>query len=1035
MRFRRLRSFAVWSLCLTTAVNAQVDPNAVMNEQDATAISVEARRNSLNDLIDVAKQLRDAGENLQAAGVLNRAGRFQLLLNQPDEAILTYRSALRALEENSDPRTTVDTLTGLATAYNHASKCDLAKPLLDRAIELSGQNSYTEGKAEALLVQSSCVNFEDHESALASALESLQLWQSTTHKSGMARAYAAIGEYLMLKDVLASSENFEKAKKLWEELNNQSQVAQILINLGFIEYRKGAWQACLSLFVQAQQLIDEKAEPYMMGQIMSGLAEAFLESGLPEAGLEKYRDARAYYIQAQNPRARMSTEWGMGKTHYLMGKYSEALATLSSTRAEAEAIKEGMLIAHCDDFLGRTYFAMNDYPAALRHYRAAVDGYTRTKNPVEVSRTLALMGQVYEQQGELAKAKKNYQTALASFRSLTDHVNESATLYALGALELKENHVDEAAEHLRESIALTEKMRRVSTSVDLTAAFSARVYDRYQKYIDCLMRKSKTSGSEAHLITAFETSELSRARSLTELLRATKANLFTGIDPDLARREKQVRESMQINENAKVTLLSGKYAKKQLEALQADYNRLEREHQLVLEEIRVKNPAYEQVINPAAWSLRQIQEQILVDDQTVLLEYSLGSERSYLWAVTRSAIKSYELPKESQIVEVADRVHHLLAVAPSRTVEQELNQSVTALAQMILSPVQDQLHHQRILVVADGVLNYIPFQILPSTTDEPLVSNSEIINAPSASILGELQREATQRRPAAKTLAAFGDPVFASNYNLAEVANESEELIAGARWRSARSDIGQAEISDRSPATRLFYAKRELQSLREVVGDSCTIVSDYDANRQQFLHADLTQYDVLHLVTHGYFNPARPENSGFALSTIDQNQKRLEGFVELKDIYGLRVPVKLVVLSACQTALGKDVRGEGLLGLTRGFMYAGASSVVASLWQVDDAATTELMQLFYTNMLEHGMRPSEALRTAQNSIRQQKHWRSPYYWAAFTLQGDYRQVIKPGPVASGFTLRWKMLAGVTLLLVLVGPVWWYRRRRLTARAS
>jgi hypothetical protein len=160
---------------------------------------------------------------------------------------------------------------------------------------------------------------------------------------------------------------------------------------------------------------------------------------------------------------------------------------------------------------------------------------------------------------------------------------------------------------------------------------------------------------------------------------------------------------------------------------------------------------------------------------------------------------------------------------------------------------------------------------------------------------------------------------------------------------------------------------------------------------------------------------------------VDRGGKAQNGFVGLQDIYNLRAPVDLVVLSACRTGLGKDVRGEGLIGLTRGFMYAGASSVVASLWKVDDEATAELMKRFYTNMLRGGMTPAEALRAAQNSIRDEPQWSAPYFWAAFTLQGDYQYVIKGRPSA-GESTRPLIVLGVVILILL--PVLYRSFRRM-----
>ena len=193
----------------------------------------------------------------------------------------------------------------------------------------------------------------------------------------------------------------------------------------------------------------------------------------------------------------------------------------------------------------------------------------------------------------------------------------------------------------------------------------------------------------------------------------------------------------------------------------------------------------------------------------------------------------------------------------------------------------------------------------------------------------------------------------------------------------------------------------------------------------------MTQYAILHFDTHGLLDPKRPEFSGIVLSTVKPDGQGQNGFVGLQDIYQLRAPVNLVVLSACQTALGKEVRGEGLIGLTRGFMYAGASTVVASLWKVDDAATADLMKRFYTNMLEHEMTPAAALRAAQNSFRQEG--RSPYYWAAFTLQGEFRQSIKPMPKSAASTYT-KIIAGGALLTLLTSIAWWYRRRYTASSA-
>jgi CHAT domain-containing protein len=432
--------------------------------------------------------------------------------------------------------------------------------------------------------------------------------------------------------------------------------------------------------------------------------------------------------------------------------------------------------------------------------------------------------------------------------------------------------------------------------------------------------------------------------------------------------------------------------------------------------------------------LPQIQKQIIADDQTVLLEYSLGAERSYVWAVTRDHIASYELPSQTKINEAAQKVYGLLAAAGDAQSEPELTQAAQELGQMILLPVAAELSKQRLIVVADGALNYIPFQFLPAPSDggEPLVASHEVINVPSASILGQVQLETTRRQAPTKLLAAFGDPVFASNYAERKDAKTSEQIASlqapeGERWRPALRDIEPAGDSFDSAAIQpLFYSKLELANLRELAGPETLMATGFDASRENLERSDLTKYAILHFATHGILDPKRPENSGLFLSMVDREGHAQNGFVGLPDIYRLHAPVDLVVLSACRTGLGKDVRGEGLIGLTRGFMYAGASSVMASLWKVDDEATAELMKRFYANMLQRGMTPAAALRAAQNSIRQEPQWRSPHFWAAFTLQGEYNKAIQTG---SWVPKRVQVVIALSVLLLLAVALWWYRRTR------
>ncbi len=1020
---------------LAVVVHAQDEHDAQLIEEDHRVTSVEDRQRAVTDLRNQADELRKAGQMIEAARTLIRVGGFQIRMSVPQEAVATFQEARKLAEAQADAKTQIDSLNGLASSYDYLSQCRLTEPLANEAIDLSRQHNYVAGQAEGLLILSDCQNYRDHVLALKTAQESLELWRSINRKRGMAETFEVISHYQILQyNLVECSKSTEAALSIYRELNDVDEQASALIYLALIEHRKGAWQNALALYTQVQSMIDEKAEPYKMGQIAYGLGDTFLESGLPELALDKFREGLELFSQIKNQRGVSILKWSIGRALYLSGHYQQALESLETARDEAQANKDVTLTAFCEDYLGRTYDALADHTAALEHFQAALDAYSRAKNTMEVARTQALIGQVYQRHGNFTKARENYQTALATFRRLSDVVNESAVLYALGNLELRADNLVTAEEYLRQSIDVTEQMRRVSTSSDLTAAVSATVHDRYESYIECLMRQHQAHPERGFALKAFETSELARARSLTDLLRATQTNLAPGLDPQLAEQEKSLRQSLRVKEDYKVALLGRDYKKEELAVLTAELNELETKYKGVTDAIRARYPAYDQMSRPRAWDLNQIQQQVIADDQTVLLEYSLGVEHSYVWAVSRNGINSYELPAQARITEAAQKLYKLLTVAGDAQKETELTQAAQELSGLILSPVAAELNKQRVIVVADGALNYIPFQLLtaPNRSGEPLVASYEVINVPSASILGELRQETSQRHAPTNLLAAFGDPVFASNYAQQKGLTTNEQIAAlqtpeNETWSHALRDIEPAGDSvDPSSIQPLIYAARELANLRTLAGPDSLMVTGFDATRENLAHLDLTKYAILHFATHGVLDPKRPESSGLFLSMVDRKGKAQNGFVGLQDIYALHAPVDLVVLSACRTGLGKDVRGEGLIGLTRGFMYAGASSVLASLWKVDDEATSELMKRFYSNMLQGQMTPAAALRAAQNSIRQEPQWRSPYYWAAFTLQGEFRQVIKRASDRS-LTGTEQIRFALSVVLLWGTMAWWYRR--------
>jgi CHAT domain-containing protein len=256
---------------------------------------------------------------------------------------------------------------------------------------------------------------------------------------------------------------------------------------------------------------------------------------------------------------------------------------------------------------------------------------------------------------------------------------------------------------------------------------------------------------------------------------------------------------------------------------------------------------------------------------------------------------------------------------------------------------------------------------------------------PSASVLAVLRGELAARKPAAKTVAVLADPVFSADDARVKTGNRTP----GAE--EAPADLARAINDVRGELSRLLLTRDEAEAILSVAPRNSSLGAlDFRANRATATSDELSNYRILHIATHGLLNSQHPELSGLVLSLVDDRGQAQDGFLRLHEVFNLRLRAELVVLSACQTGLGKAVKGEGLVGLTRGFMYAGAARVVASLWQVDDAATAELMKRFYRRMLQDGMRPAAALRAAQVELSKRPQWQLPYYWGAFVLQGEWR---------------------------------------------
>ena len=988
--------------------------------------TVTARREKLAQLLTEREQSQAGGDRIAIVQLSNQIAELYLKLCEFDTALKESQKSLEIARSigSAEGRLLIDTLTLAARIHINRTESLTALSLASEAYDRSRELGYRNGEAESQTqLADAYFELDRRNEAAASNDQALGIYRELQDKHGEAYSLVMVGDLLMMSDKPAqASVAFKNAEFIWRELGDPVELATALVDQNFLAIRQGQWQNALALLDEAQTLLVEKeAEPYLAAKIANSFGEIYEAYGQLDTALSYFSESLSHFRDvAHDVKGTITAGNKVGRVQASLGNFDEAKQQIQQSLAAAIVTDNALTIGTCHEDLGRVWLDAGSYESARLEFLSAISYYTKSKSDRPLARANMYLGQTEYLLGNLAAAGGAYEKALRFFTNTSDYTNEAALRFGLGKLALQQGRPDKAAEDLRRSIELTERLRENASSKDLRSSFLHSVHDRYETYVEWLMTRYAADRNKRYAVEAFETAEAGRARALLDSLYGYQRELRQPSDPLLLLEEEKLQNEEQRLVDERDRLASHGGTEKERGEVEQQLREVRTQVETL--EARIKSSAkFNDLLRPSPLSYERIRTEI-TDSQTSLLSYSLGSGKSFAWVVSKDGLDTYELANKKAIEDVATKLIELLKSPPRNESEQsQLQTAIDDLSRLVVQPLSAKLQTPRLIVVADGILHYVPFQILKTSasTQEPMISRFDIVDAPSASALAIVRRERMRRQPGSKLLVGFGDAVFSSDY--------APQSIKFATEASEERSKGSSRFRD---LPRLFYAKRELRAIGELASNDSAFYEEYNATRDKFLSVDLSQFRILHVVTHGVLDDQQPELSGLVLSLVDGNARPIDGFVSLADIYKLRAPVDLVVLSACHTALGQRLRGEGLIGLTRGFMYAGASGVVASLWKVDDRATAELMKYFYSNMLQHGMGPAAALRAAQNQIRSQPKWSSPYYWAGFTFQGDYDLTIKP-EASSRFRYK-RVLFGFALILVMGASLYWvlrYRRSR------
>jgi CHAT domain-containing protein len=1001
----------------------------------ATGLSDEAKvlRSQWNEqsLRDAISKYTEASRTWQSAGHLHKAaealidiGDVYCILSEYEAALHAYETASKFAESTSERETEMDALNGAGYALSNLGNLDQALQTLKRVQHYcESENSINTSANQPRRLAQTLNNIGevyytkgDLQTALGYFNRGLALFTESSDRSGQALVYLNIGyTYYDSGDFRQASTHYEQSLALRKATGDLRGEALARTALGGVYSIIGENQLALDAHTQAMKILRTVGDHLGEAAALNGIGRAYEELNQGRTALDNYISARDQFRRTKKTDYEALSDYYIGRVYRSLEQMPDALRSYEkcialsrkagNRRFENYALKD---IAIIQNAIGNREKALDLFGQVLQFYQSVKDkrGEAYVLSGIGYTQLLA---------GQPADAIGNFKSALSLSRSIMDRSAEVAFLYHAALAERALGQPANALDYISQSIQLIENTRTKVISRDLRVSYFAAVHEHYNFCIDLLMEMEKRHPNNGFAAKAFEIAEQGRSRSLLDSLSQAKLDLPSESDPSLAARLNDLRHSLNAKAEYQMRLVSGNPAPevvaqtdKEIRDLTVQYNQLEAE-------LLQQSPRYADLLSAQPITLKEIQSQ-LTDENTLLVEFTLSADRSYAWVVSSKTINGYELPARKILEETALKIQELLMARqaiPGETplqyqqrvaaAETEYWPIASRLSRDLLRPMKAQLAGRRLLIVPDGVLNYVPFDALPfpadsgstgqlSETYQPLILHQEIIKLPSAAVLIAVRRE---RERATKTIVVLADPVF-SGYDerLPQSVQRAFLQTQNDSKTSARQNASTNGTSTDFYIDRLAATQQEGNEIIKLVPtQEGTLRLGFDASHTFALSTQLNQYRVIHMATHGIVDEKHPELSGVVLSLLDREGKPQDGFLRLHEIYNLRVTANLVVLSACQTALGKDVKGEGLIGLTRGFMYAGSKGVIASLWKVDSEATRELMKEFYTGYFHRGLSPAAALREAKLAIRKQTRWQSPFFWAAFELHGEYAEPI------------------------------------------
>lgn len=775
---------------------------------------------------------------------------------------------------------------------------------------------------------------------------------------------------------------FLSAAGTWAVLGLLQREADAWDRIGRLRSGAADWSGARDAWRRARNLYRRAGARRFEAVTLDKLGNLLWESGNLEEARRSWAESVPIWHGLKDPDNEVASANRVCQMIHLRGYAREALDCYErSLRSFRQP--EMQAIVRIDQ--GTLYTSLGELTHALDAYGQALPLLREPKDRKILSAALNQLGAAYLKMGAAHRALARFEAALSAARESHDLQAEAVALNGMGLAWQKAGRLDDASLPFRRALALFEAQGDVAGQGTIWSNLG------WLRLAQRETRPALDAFQKALELSAASGNRLARAAAFSGMARVERRRGNRIAARDLVERALRVAESVRSDAGG-----AGPPMPTQggllVDLIKASYLASRQEDHEFLIDLLVESGRDDEALEAsersrarslldnltngrpqAALSLPEIRA--LLDRDTVLLEYAPGDERSHLWWVARDGYGRVDLPGRSVLEPAVRRVHETSKVRPVPGLAGP-GRWAAELSRILLAPIASRIQGKQLLVVAPDILHSVPFEALPdpSFPADPLIVRHLVNRLPSASVLKKLRERKAARKPPAGLLSALGDPVS---------GDADERLPAGTH--------GYGDAEGRLP--RLPDAGREVGGILKLArschpGRKILGATGFGATRDLALRGALGDSSLVHLAAHGLVDPERPERSALLLSRFDSRGRRREGRLTAEDVRRLDIPADLVVLSACQTALGRDLRGEGPMGLTHAFLSAGASGVVVSLWNVDDRVTAVLMEHFYRGLLVDGLPPAGALRQAQLALRRDRRWSAPYYWAGFVLEGD-----------------------------------------------